>query len=163
MMDTVKKRHKYFHWTEGSEKSFKLLKEKITRYPVLVLPYFSKIFQVRCDASGFAIGAVLSQENTPVAYFSEKLNDAKRNYSTYDKEFYAIIQELKKWGHYLVSKEFVLYSDNHALQFVTGKEKLNQKQEKWVEFMQRFTFIIKHIFGTPNKVADALSRKCLIL
>jgi hypothetical protein len=163
MMDTVKKRHKSFHWTEEAEKSFKLLKEKITEQPVLVLPDFSKTFQVRCDASGFAIGAVLSQDNRPIAYFSEKLNDAKKNYSTYDKEFYAIIQALKKWRHYLVLKEFVLYSDNHALQFITRQEKLNQKHAKWVEFMQNFTFVIKHISGTANKVVDALSRKCLIL
>jgi hypothetical protein len=112
MMDTVKKRHKYFHWTEEVEKIFKLLKEKITEQPVLVLPDFSKKFQVRCDASGFAIGVVLSQDNIPVAYFSEKLNEAKINYSTYDKEFYSVIQALKKWRHYLVQKVFVLYSDN---------------------------------------------------
>jgi hypothetical protein len=115
MMDTVKKRHKSFHWIEETEKSFKLLKEKITRQRVLVLPDFSKKFQVRCDASGFVIGAVLSQDNRPVAYFSENLNDSKRNYFTYDKYFYAIIQALKKWRHHLVPKEFVLYSDNQAL------------------------------------------------
>jgi hypothetical protein len=108
MMDTVKKRHKAFHWTEEAEKSFNLLKRKITEQPILVLPYFKKTFQVKCDASGFAIGEVLSQEDMPTTYFSEKLNEAKVKYSTYDKEFYAIIQVLKKWRHYLIPKEFVL-------------------------------------------------------
>jgi hypothetical protein len=127
------------------------------------LPNFGKTFQVRCDASGVAIGAVLSQDNRPVAYFSEKLNETKRKYSTYDKEFYAIIQALKKWRHYLVPQEFVLYNDNQALQFITRQEKLNQRHAKWVEFMQNFTFVIKHIAGNANKVVDALSRRCLIL
>jgi hypothetical protein len=91
------------------------------------------------------------------------MNDTKRKYSTYDKEFYVVIQALKKWRHYLIPKEFVLYSDNQDLQFITRQEKLNQKHAKWVEFMQNFTFVIKHISGSTNKVADALSRRCLIL
>jgi len=60
MMDTVKKQHKSFHWTIEAKKSFNLLKWKITKQPVLVLPDFRKTFQVKCDASGYAIGVVLS-------------------------------------------------------------------------------------------------------
>jgi hypothetical protein len=139
------------------------LKRKIIEQPILVFPNFSKTFQVKCDASGFAIGVVLSQDDKPITYFSEKLNEVKVKYSTYDKEFYEVIQALKKWRHYLAPKEFVLYSDNNALQFVTQQENLNQKHAKWVEFMQNFTFVIKHIYGTAKKVVDALSRKCFLM
>ena len=85
ILDTVKNRHKSFKWKEEAEKNFMILKDKIIEQPILVLPYFGKTFQVRCDASGVAIGAVLSQDNRHVSYFNEKLNDTKRNYSTYDK------------------------------------------------------------------------------
>jgi hypothetical protein len=91
------------------------------------------------------------------------LNDTKEKYSTYDKEFYAVIQALKKWRHYLIPKEFVLYSDNQALQFITRQQKLNQRHAKWVEFMHNFTFVIKHISGSAKKVADALSRRSLVI
>jgi hypothetical protein len=118
---------------------------------------------VICDASGVAIGEVLNQVNKPISYFSENLNETTRKYSMYDKEFYAIIQALKKWRHYLVPREFVSYSDNQALQFITRHEKLNQRHAEWVEFMHNFTFVIKHIAWNDNKVVDALRRKCLIL
>ena len=80
------------------------MKRKITKKPVLVLLDFNKTFQVKCDASAEAIGGVLNQEDRPIAYFSEKLNEAKRKYSSYDKEFYAVVQALKEWRHYLMLK-----------------------------------------------------------
>ena len=60
-------------------------------------------------------------------------------------------------------KEFVLYSDNHALQFINSQPKLNQKHAKWVEYLQNFTFDIKHTSGKSNKGVDDLSRVILIL
>jgi hypothetical protein len=163
ILDTVKKKHKCFNWTEESDKIFKVLKENIKEQPILVLPDFGKTFQVRCDVSGVAIGEILSQDNKPVSYFSEKLNDSKKTYSTYAKDFYAVIQSLKNWRHYLIPKEFVLHSDNQALQFISRQEKLNQRHTKWVEFMKNFTFSIKHIFGSDKKFVDALSRRSLIV
>jgi hypothetical protein len=145
ILDTIKKENKHFNWTEEVDKGFRVLKEKITEKPILVLPYFKSTFQVKCDASGVAIEVVLSQDNKNVDYFSEKLNDVKRKYSTHENEFYVVIQSLKKWRHYLIPKEFVLYTNNQDLQFITKQEKLNQRHDKWVEFMQSFTFFTKNI------------------
>ena len=124
---------------------------------------FLKAFEVTCDASGLAIGGVLSQESHPVAYFSEKLNDARQRYSTYDKEFYAIIQALRYWRHYLLPQEFVLYSDHEALRYLNSQKRLNARHSKWVEFLQDYTFVLKHKAGIENKVADALSQRVMTL
>ena len=98
-----------------------------------------------------------------MAYFSENLNEAKQKYSSYDKELYVVVQALKKWRHYLIPREFVLYSNNHALQFVNIQPKLNQRHAKWVEFLQNLTFVIKCTSGKSNKFVDALSRISLVI
>ena len=99
------------------------------------MPDFKNLFQVRCDASGTAIGAVLSQEDKPIAFFSKKLNESRQKYSSYDKEFYGVIQALKHWRHYLFGNEFVLFSDNSALQYVMQEDKMNEKHAKWVVYL----------------------------
>ena len=104
-----------FVWTKPTAKAFNEVKQKMTEALVMRLPDFTKPFEVECDASGIGIGGVLSQECHPIAYFSEKLNDAKQKYSTYDKEFYAIIRAFWHWRHYLLSQEFVIYSNHEAL------------------------------------------------
>jgi hypothetical protein len=98
------------------------VKKKMTEAPILTLPDFEKIFEVNCNASGIGIGGVLSQEERSIAFFSEKLLGSKKNYSTYDLEFYAIVQSLKHWRHYLVQKEFILIIDHHkALKYINGQ------------------------------------------
>jgi hypothetical protein len=87
MMGTMKKRHNYFKWIKEDEKIFNIIKENITKQPVLVLAYSRKTFQVRCDASGVAIGPISRQYNKHVAYFSDNMNDTKKKYSTYEKAF----------------------------------------------------------------------------
>ena len=84
-------------------------------------------------------------------------------YFVYDQEFYAIVYALKKWRHYLLPKEFVLYTDYQALQHLNSQGKLNQRHLKWVEFMQSYTFVVKHRSGRSNRVEDSLSRRKLLL
>ena len=81
----------------------------------------------------------------------------------YDQEFYAIVQALKKWRHYLIPKELLLYTDHKYLQYLGSQHKLNQRHMKWVEYLQSFTFVIKHKSGVTNKVVDALIRRHSLL
>jgi len=83
-----------FTWTIEAKHQFQQLKGALCSAPVLRLLNLSQPFEVETDASQFAIGAVLKQGGHPVAYHSEALADAKRNYSTYDKEFYSLVQAL---------------------------------------------------------------------
>ncbi|KAJ9548942.1 LOW QUALITY PROTEIN: hypothetical protein OSB04_021485 [Centaurea solstitialis] len=146
-----------FAWSPAASNTFEELKKKP---PVLALPNFQVAFQVECDASGVGIGGVLSQDSRPIAFL---LNEARQKYSTYDKEFYAIIRSLEYWRHYLLPGEFVLYSDHRALRFINGQHKLNPRHAKWVEYLQDFSFVIRHKAGTSNTVADALNRRQALL
>ncbi|XP_057851724.1 uncharacterized protein LOC131061888 [Cryptomeria japonica] len=164
LIETIKGGRKcVFVWTNEASRSFETLKRKIAELPTLVLLDFHKFFVVECDASNRAIGGVLRQEGRPVAFFSEKFNEATKKYSTYDLELYAMVQALRKWRHYLLPKEFIVFTDNHALSFLNRQEKLHHRHVKWMEFLQSYTFTIKHKKGVANKVANALSRRSLTI
>ena len=91
-LNELTKKGVVFKWGEPQENAFCELKKQLTEAPLLVLPDFTKTFEVECDASGIGIGGVLIQKGKPIAYFSEKLGGAQLNYSVYDKELYALVR-----------------------------------------------------------------------
>ncbi|RDX81989.1 Retrovirus-related Pol polyprotein from transposon 17.6, partial [Mucuna pruriens] len=133
--------------------------ERLTQAPILALSNYSKSFKLECDASEVGIGVVLLQEGFPIAYFSEKLKAAHLNYSTYDRELYALVKALQTWQHYLLPKEFLIHSDHEALKNLRGQGKLSKRHTKWVEFLEKFPYVIKHKQGELNVLVYVLSRR----
>ncbi|PKI59742.1 hypothetical protein CRG98_019845 [Punica granatum] len=104
-------------------------------------PYFQQPFELHSDASKVGIGAVLSQNSRPIAFFSEKLTGAKVRYNTYDVEFYAVVQAIKHWRHYLFHKDFILYTDHEALKHLHSQDKVSARHASWVAYLKHFTFV----------------------
>lgn len=152
-----------FEWGEEANLSFAQIKEKLTTAPLLTLPNFDKLFTLECDALIIGIGAVLSQDGKPVAFFSEKLSDARQKWSTYELKFYAIYRFVHHWEQYLFQREFVLYTDHEALKYFNNQRKLNRMHGRWISYLQRFSFILKYKYVQQNTVADALSRRAELL
>jgi hypothetical protein len=92
-----------------------------------------------------------------------KLSRSSLNYSTYDKELYALVHILETWQYYLWPKEFVIHSDHESLKHIRGQAKLKKHHAMWVEFIETFPYIIKHKKGKDNVIVDALSRRYTML
>jgi len=119
-----------FLWTNAAAKAFLQVKKLLTEAPVLRMPNFDDPLEVACDASHTGIGGVLSQHGHPIAFFSEKLNEAKRKYSTYELELYVVMQSIKYWRHYLIHREFFLFTDHDSLRHLNSQKKLNSKHAR---------------------------------
>jgi putative transposase len=131
-------------WGEKQDQAFRILKEKLTTSPILVLPDFNKEFRLTTDASDTAIGATLEQvdENNKIigviGYFSKKLIGAQINYFVMEKEFLAIIESLKHFRSILYGRRFVLRSDHLSLTYIMSQGKVPQKSNsKMVRFSIR--------------------------
>ncbi|XP_078433679.1 uncharacterized protein LOC144704971 [Wolffia australiana] len=159
--ELLKKEH--FEWTPAADHAFELVKKLMTEVPALRLPNFVKVFEVSCDASAVGIGGVLRQEGHPIEYFSKKLNDTRRRYDNYDREFYALVQSMRHWRHYLLPKEFVLFSNHSALHHLHDQRKVSDRHVNWIAYLQDLMFLVRHKKGKDNMVADALSRRPLVL
>src|SRR5579863_7329489 len=152
-----------FLWTDAQENAFLGLQDTLTSSPVLLLPNYGKLFTLIMDASDFAMGAILEQEDAlgcshPVTFFSKSLQLAERNYEIHDKELLAIILALKHFRHYLQGNPYVtrIYSDHANLRYFTTKQTLTRRQARWSLFLATFNYLIIPKPGKTNK-ADGLS------
>jgi len=152
-------------WEEEEQNAFETLKARITEEPVLALPQREGQFRVEVDASGYAIGGVLSQEQAgkwrPIAFLSRTMIPAERNYEIYDKELLAIVEALKVWRQYLLDakERFEIWTDHENLKYYREPQKLNGRQARWYLKLQDYDFTIRHVPGKTNTKADILSRK----
>ena len=156
---------KPFVWGERQQKSFDELKKAVSQQPVLILPDPSKPYVVTTDASGFAVGAWLGQDQgqglQPIAYLSKKMSSAERNYPVHEQELFAIILALKEWRHHLSGASFTIrvITDHKSLIHLQTQPHLSSRQRRWQEFLQEFNFAIEYQEGKHNAVADGLSRR----
>jgi len=143
-----------FNWGDEAETAFEALKRAVTNPPVLVLPNFSKPFLIECDASGKGIGAVLMQQQRPIAYFSQALKGRFLLLSTYEKELIALVSAVKKWRPYLLRHPFTIKTDHQSLKFLLEQKIGTPMQQRWVSKLLGYDFLVEY-----KKVADALSRR----
>ena len=152
-----------FVWTDHCEESFQELKKRLTTAPVLTLPSGSGGFVIYTDASNVGLGCVLMQNDKVVAYGSRQLKEHEKNYATHDLELAAVVFALKMWRHYLYGEKFEVHSDHRSLQYLFSQKELNMRQRRWMEYIKDYDFPIKYHPGKVNVVADALSRKSVVM
>jgi RNase H-like domain found in reverse transcriptase len=108
-------------WGPACDEAFAKVKHMLTTAPVLQAPDFKKPFEVHTDASIEGLGAALLQDGRPVAFYSRKLNNAERNYTTTEQECLAVLCALREWRCYLEGVSFTLYTDHQPLTFMNTK------------------------------------------
>ncbi|GJU17474.1 reverse transcriptase domain-containing protein [Tanacetum coccineum] len=145
-----------FEFDDECQKAFKLLKEKLTCAPVIVSPNWNLPFEPMCDASDFAVRAVLGQKDGknfhPIYFASKPLNPAQQKYTITEKELMVVVFSFDKFKSYLILSKTIVYTNHSALKH------LFKKLIRWILLLQEFDIEIKDKKGTKNVAADYLSR-----
>ena len=151
-----------FSWERDCQRSFEELKSYLTTTLIVRSPNWQLPFEVMCDVSDLAIGAVLGQreEGKPylVYYASKTLNKAQRNYTIIEKELLAMVYALDKFLAYLVGSSIIIFTDHSALKYLLTKQDAKARLIRWVLLLQEFNLQIKDKKGVENVVADHLLR-----
>ncbi|KAL6427141.1 hypothetical protein ACFW04_008643 [Cataglyphis niger] len=156
------KKNNTFNWQQRQTEAFNILRNALCSEPVLQYPDFTKPFVLTTDASGYAIGGVLSQgqigKDLPIAYTSRVLNTAEQNYSTIEKECLAIIYCTNHFRPYLYSKKFTIITDHKPLVWLHSIKDPSSRLWKWRRKLAEYEYEIQYKKGSLNNNADALSR-----
>ncbi|CAN6552302.1 unnamed protein product [Malus baccata var. baccata] len=151
-----------FEFTKECTESFNQLKELLTTAPIIVPPDWSLPFELMCDASDYALVAVLGQRKDKrphvIYYASRTLNDAQLNYSTTEKELLAVVFALDKFRSYLIGTKVIVVTDHAALKYLLTKKEAKPRLIRWILLLQEFDIEIRDKKGSENVVADHLSR-----
>ena len=152
-----------FEWTLPMQKSFNMLKQALTNAPVLAYPDFSKPFLVVTDASSAEVREFLLQldengKEHPINYASRSLNEAEKNYSTYERERLAIVFVFKKFRHYLLFQKFKLFVDHEALKDVINNRYPHGRIARWISIFSEYDFQVLYRSSPRNANANYLSR-----
>lgn len=151
-------------WTEEGMQCFESCKNDLAENTLLAYPAVNAEIALYVDASDIAVGAVLHQITNgiaqPLGFFSKKLTDAQRKYSTYDRELLAMFMGVKYFRFMVEGRKFCIFTDHKPLTFAFNQslEKASPRQARHLDFVGQFCTDIRHIAGSDNTVADALSR-----
>jgi len=130
--------------------------------PIIKPPDWTIPFEIMCDASNYALGAVLAQRvdglSHVIYYASKTLDNAQSNYTTMEKELLAIVFSLDKFRSYLLGSKVVVFTDHAALKYLIKKTDSKPRLVRWMLLLQEFVLEIKDRSGACNLVADHLSR-----
>jgi hypothetical protein len=151
-----------FDFNDKCRTAFEILKKTLTSTPLIQPPNWGLPFEIICDASDYAVVAVLGQrvEKLPhvIYYASKTLNDAQLNYSTIEKELLVVVFALDKFRPYLLGSKVLVYSDHAALKYLLFKKDAKSSLIRWILLLQEFDIEIRDKKGFENVVADHLSR-----
>ncbi|GJU79217.1 reverse transcriptase domain-containing protein [Tanacetum coccineum] len=151
-----------FFFSKECIESFNTLKRKLTEAPILIAPDWDLPFELMCDASDFAIGAVLGQRKNkhfqPIHYASKTMTEAQTHYTTTEKELLAVVYAFEKFWSYLVLSKSIVYTDHSAIKYLFAKKDAKARLMRWILLLQEFDVEIRDKKGAENLAADHLSR-----
>jgi hypothetical protein len=142
-------------WGEEQSKAFQEAKKILSKEVLLTFPVFDKPFTIHTDASHRQLGAVISQDNHPIAFYSRKLNEAQTRYTTTERELLSIVETLKEFRMILLGHKIIVWSDHKNL---IHNDLKSERVLRWRLLIEEYSPDIQYIKGPENIIADMLSR-----